>query len=126
MVRVSLEPTIESIAAFSKLIDKQGVRPAPKQQIADYFEDVDKLCGPSPEPGTAVAEIRAAADALRDVLNICDPYLIAVRALELGEYRFWPGAFKADASTSKGRLNFAQKSAELRNKADAEVLNTAS
>ncbi len=107
----------DSIEKFITFTNEHGVRGTPRQQIADYFEDVEKLCGSAP---TGVfAEIRAAADALDQAIKIGDRYLIAVRALELGEYKFWPGATRHDLATAGLRAKLAADNAERKAAADA-------
>lgn len=120
-VKVSATP--QGIEQLVELINTHGVRPPPQQQIADYFEQVAKLCGNSPEPGTVEAEIGELAEGLRRAIAGGDPHLIAVRALELGEYRFWPGAVKHEAQTSKGRGNLAASNTARQDAADKLVVD---
>lgn len=111
---------VESLLATLGAID---ARRSPQQQVAEYLEDVRTLCGKKPKAGSVLAEIHEAAAALQDAISTRDPYLIAVRAIELGEYRYWPGALKHDNATAAARATFGDANEQREAAADRRVLD---
>ena len=122
LTRVTVPSAGVGLAEFLEAAKARGGRPTPQAQLHDYLADVEALCGAAPTAGTALAEMRTAADALREALKTGDPHLIAVRALELGEYRYWPGTVAFDDATEPGRKGRARASAASKARKDDDVL----
>lgn len=117
---VSLLAAIETIA-------RNGGRPLPRQQIADYLADAHAFLKSSRQRAlydpADVAALARAVEAFESSLATGDVYLVACRALEAGGFRFLPGANKALRRDEHLKHSTAKANTQRAKDADSEALN---